>query len=716
MPLPLSTRAARALGHALVDGALAGVAAGVIDAIIVLDRAGLSPRHAPAILALVVGLGALAGMVVGAPVVLVARALGRHPWLVAVRERLAEPGPRRIEALVALVGGALAIVAVAAAIAWVELAITARYLARGPAAALAGALAVAIGLAALGLATAALPPLGARLGRWPWAQRATAGAPGAALLLVLVAVVVTAVDRAAARLAPAWDAGPALGLAAQATCVLVIAAVGAAHRLGARRAASALAAAAALAAFALGVIGRLDGARGAVAERGLLAGRALAGLWQLTDDDGDGFADRFGARDCDDRDRRVHPHAIDVAGDGVDGNCAGGDPDPAALAAALAARAPADPTAPRRDIVLVTIDSVRADRTSLAGYRFATTPQLAALAGRGARFDRAYTPAPLTRRAVPAILYGRMAAALPFSSSRRWPLLLANPLPSLASTLTAAGYRTAAIVSHRGLPLSDATYRGFAEVIGLSDELVSRHHDNADQVIDRALAWLAAPALRPRFLWVHLIDPHYPYTPPPSAPRLGAGASAYDRELAFADAQLGRLLAALPAERTIVVVTADHGEAFGERHHRFHGRCLDDVETRVPLVIAAPGGPPTSTATPVSLVDLAPTLLELVGVETPAGMTGASLAATVRTGAPPPARPILTELFADGTGRELVAVHAGERKLVRDLAAATDTAYDLAADPRERAPLTDAAAIRALAAALATALDRELSALPAAPP
>ncbi len=446
----------------------------------------------------------------------------------------------------------------------------------------------------------------------------------------------------------------------------------------------------------------------------MISGHVLRGLWRLTDGDGDGFGDGFGAADCDDRDPRVHPHALDVAGDGVDGNCAGGDPALATVTAARAVRSPIDPGAPRHDVVLVTIDSLRADHTGLAGYRWPTTPNLDALAARAARFDRARSPSPLTRRAVPALLYGRMAATLPFSASRRWPLLVDNALPTLATELTSAGYRTAAIVSHRRLPLSDATYRGFAEVIGLSDELVSRHHDNADQVIDRALAWLATPSAQPRFLWIHLIDPHYPYTPPAAAPRLGAGATAaYDREIAFADAQLGRLIAALSADRTVLAVTADHGEAFGEHHTRFHGHGLGDEETRVPLVIAAPAAPPSTTAAPVTLIDLAPTLLDLVGLDTPAGMTGASLAVTVRTGAPPPARAVLTELFADDAGgRELLAVHVGERALIRDLAAWTVLAYDLAADPGERAPLTDPATRAELTRALELAQDREQASLP----
>lgn len=697
----------------IVDGALVGAAAGLLDASCTLDRAVVGVGDGSLVVLVAIGLAIVAGVVVGTPVIVALRAIGRHPWLRRLGGSLSTPGPRRVAALVYVAGLAVAALALAGATAETVLVVGARYRAPGASAALVAGLVVAVAIVLALLVSAVLPPLAEVASRWRWAQRVTRGSAGGWFVVGAVALSAIATDILLDSIAPAWDSTPALLLVVDACGLITVAWLGVASRLGPRRAVIAAAVAAALATVALVGVGRLDRARGAIAADGVGSQRVLRGLWSLTDGDGDGFGDGFGARDCDDGDPRVHPHAPDVAGDGVDGNCAGGDPDPHTVAAARAARPSATPGAPRRDVVLVTIDSMRADHTSLAGYAHPTTPSLAALAARAARFDRAYSPAPLTRRAVPALLYGRMAGALPFSSSRRWPLLLDSPLPTLATTLAAAGYRTAAIVSHRRLPLSDATYRGFAEVIGLSDELVSRHHDNADAVVDRALAWLAAPATQPRFLWIHLIDPHYPYRPPATAPAL-PGASAYDRELAFADAQLGRLLAALSADRTIVAVTADHGEALGEHHRRFHGKSLDEAETRVPLVIAVPGGPPSITTAPVTLVDVAPTLLDLAGLETPAGMTGASLSATVRTGAAPPPRAVVTELFDDGAGgRELVAVHDGDRKLVRDLAAWTVTAYDLARDPHERAPLTDAATIAALTRALGLALDREQGTLPA---
>lgn len=706
-------RALTAVERALCDGAAVGLAVGVLDALRVLGRAGWGPGGGLGGVVVVLGLCALGGLVVGGPVVLALRGLGHHPLLAALGRRLGQPGPPRVAALVGVVGGVLALLAFAIVTALTVLVVTPRYHARGPAAAVTAAVVVAAGLVIALVATALLPWLGRWLGGRTPVVALTRGRRGAATAGLTALAAAVAVHGALARLAPTWDAGPTELLTVAGLGLVVVATSGVAVRLDLRRARVALGVAALLAASGLVTIGRADHARGAISAHGVASGQVLRGLWRATDGDGDGFGARFGAHDCDDGDPTVHPHAVDRAGDGVDGNCAGGDPAPAAVAAARVARPSTTPAAPRHDIVIVTIDSLRADHTSVAGYRWPTTPNLAALAARGVHFERAYTPSPTTRRAVPALHYGRMPSTLPFTRSKRYPLLLDNALPTLATTLTAAGYRTAAILSHRGLPLGPATYRGFTDVIALSDEPVSRHRDNADQVIDRALAWLAEPDPRPRLVWMHLIDPHYPYRPLPAAPALGPGVSAYDREIAFVDVQLGRLFAALSADRTIFVVSADHGEAFGEHHVRFHGKSLDEGEARIPLVVVAPGGPAVTAAGPASLLDVAPTVLDLVGVETPAGMTGTSWAGLVRGGPPPPPRPLLLELFENQVGgRELLAVVDGDRKLVRDLSAWTVAGFDLAADPGERAPLSDSRTLDELVRTLDATVDRELAAPP----
>ena len=142
---------------------------------------------------------------------------------------------------------------------------------------------------------------------------------------------------------------------------------------------------------------------------------------------------------------------------------------------------------------------------------------------------------------------------------------------------------------------------------------------------DRALAWLAeADARRPFFLWVHLWDPHAPYIPPPEFAKR-AGNDAYLGEVAFADAQLGRLLQALPDGEVAVVMTSDHGEAFGEHGEVSHGAFCYDTTLRVPLIVRAAGLPPGRVERPVSVADVFPTLAELMGLAVPADIDGRSL-------------------------------------------------------------------------------------------
>ncbi len=717
MPRAPLAAIARAAGAAVVDGAILGAAIGLAELILVIGRSPLTASGMALTALITIGLAMVLGVALGAPLILALRGLGHHPVLAAIARELAQPGPARVRASTLVIGWVVAIAALGAATALVVLWVTARYRAQVPVAVLSGAMVVITAVALALLASAALPPLARAAARSSHLARATTGRVGVIVALVVAAALIATVDRVLLVTAPAVDALPIIGVVVIVAMLVLVTGLGPAGRLGGRRAGLAFAALIAVAGLALGTVGHAAPARIAISDHGLASTRVLHGLWALTDDDGDGFGDRFGARDCDDGDPAIHPHARDLAGDGVDGNCAGGDPDPATVAAARQTRPSADAGAPRHDLLLVTIDSLRADRTGFGGHRQPTTPVLDQLAARAAHFRRAYSPASLTRRALPALLYGRLPSSLPFSSSRRHPEVLANELPTLATTLAAAGYRTAALLSHRRMPLSAATYRGFAEVLAISDEQVSRHRDNADQVIDRALAWLAEPDPRPRLLWIHLIDPHYPYRPPAAAPELGPGATPYDREVAFVDAQLGRLLQAVSADRTIVAITADHGESFGEHHRRFHGRSLNEPEIHVPLLIAVPGAPPASIATPVSLLDLAPTFLDLLGLPTPAQMTGVSLATAIRSGQPPPPHPVVSELFANGIGgRELIAVQDGDHKLIRDLAAWTVVGFDVVADPGERRPIRAPATLEALTRTLEQALDRELAHLPALGP
>ncbi|HYH44672.1 MAG TPA: sulfatase, partial [Thermoanaerobaculia bacterium] len=236
-------------------------------------------------------------------------------------------------------------------------------------------------------------------------------------------------------------------------------------------------------------------------------------------------------------------------------------------------------------LLLVTLDTVRADRLGGYGYAAAETPTLDRLAREGVRFAAASTNAPLTLPAHASLLTGLLPPrhGLRNNGAGRLP-----EVPTLAAVLAAAGYRTAAFVSSFVLDRRFGLDRGFA----VYDDDVERDagggvaldaERRGDRTVERALAWLSAKTPetldreRPFFLWVHLYDAHAPYAPPAPYDSRHRGRP-YDGEIAFADAQVGRLVAELErrglAGRTLVAVTADHGEALGEHGELTHGLLL----------------------------------------------------------------------------------------------------------------------------------------------
>ncbi len=295
---------------------------------------------------------------------------------------------------------------------------------------------------------------------------------------------------------------------------------------------------------------------------------------------------------------------------------------------------PAAPAAVPPDIVLVTIDTLRDDRV---GPRL--TPALAGLAARGTRCTRAWTVAPLTLPAHASL----MTATRPPRHGVRLNGVhrLGDGLPTLAGVLREAGYDNAAFVGAYVLDRRfglDNGFHTYDDQVPRTPEASTRleAERKAEVVVDRALAWMADPVragARPRFLWVHLYDPHAPYDPP-AAYLARAGGRPYDGEIAYADAQVARLLEAIAAagrtERTLIAVAGDHGESLGEHGEATHGMLLYEPAVRVPVILAGPGVPAGAHDTPVSLIDLAPTLLARAGVRAPAAWQGVDLFASGR--------------------------------------------------------------------------------------
>ncbi len=360
---------------------------------------------------------------------------------------------------------------------------------------------------------------------------------------------------------------------------------------------------------------------------------------------------------------------------------------PAVLAtlAALGCHSTALP-APQR-IVLVSVDTLRADHVGCYGAPYARTPQLDTIAAQGVRFAAAFSPVPLTLPAHATLLSGRdpLAHGVRHNSIHRLP----PGVPTLAERLSAAGYATAAVVGARVLERRFGLERGFSryddEVRGRPRGPTGFAERPADEVVDAALAWLATAPDR-FFLWVHLYDPHRPYAPPAGFAS-GFASRPYDGEIAFADAEIGRLLAGVRARwgdaGLLVVATADHGESLGEHGELTHGYSLYDATQRVPLVMRGPAVPEGRTfLPPVSLADVAPTILALAGAPALEGATGRDLVPWLR-GSSDDGAAIYLETLAtqlDFGWSPLLAIRTDRFKYVR---APRPELYDLDADPGE---------------------------------
>jgi arylsulfatase A-like enzyme/cytochrome c-type biogenesis protein CcmH/NrfG len=304
------------------------------------------------------------------------------------------------------------------------------------------------------------------------------------------------------------------------------------------------------------------------------------------------------------------------------------------------AAAPPAP-APARNLVVITIDTLRADRIGAYGYAAARTPVLDALAAGGTRFDRAYAPTPITLPSHASLMTGRYP---PGHGARHNGLRVKSDVPVLAELFKRAGFRTGAFVGAFPLDRRFGLERGF-DAYGDRMPRVGGAAANERpgwMVIDEALAWLKTASADRFFVWVHLFEPHAPYGRPGNGRPLGAR---YDDEIAEADRQAGRLIEAVRAKGdAVVVIAGDHGEAFGEHGEIAHSLFVYDTTLRVPLLFNGPGITPQVSQAPVSLIDAAPTIVRLMGL--PAlDSDGADLSAAF-AGQPLPPRRLYAESFA----------------------------------------------------------------------
>lgn len=360
-----------------------------------------------------------------------------------------------------------------------------------------------------------------------------------------------------------------------------------------------------------------------------------------------------------------------------------------ALAVALLLCAGCGPAEPqRRNLLLVSVDTLRADHLGVYGLEPSPSPSLDRLAASGTLFLDARTTTSWTLPALASLM-----TSLHASTHGCWDFRsrLDGSFETLAELLYAAGFETAAIASHTFLGAPFGLQQGFAHY---DDDLVrpnlkaSHKAVTSPELTDRAVAWLEDRGNGGArwFLWVHYFDPHSDYLPHEGISEAFGTRTPQERyvgEVAFTDRAIGRLLEALEdlglAGETVVVVTADHGEEFWEHGSYSHGRTLYSEVLHVPLLVRAPGFPPGRVAGTVSLVDVLPTVLELLDLPVPEGLHGRSLVPALAGEALAP-RPALAEVRLY-PGQHGDSLELDGWKLVRGTGSEAPQLFDVRSDP-----------------------------------
>jgi choline-sulfatase len=378
----------------------------------------------------------------------------------------------------------------------------------------------------------------------------------------------------------------------------------------------------------------------------------------------------------------------------------------AATPDAAAALPPSGPPEKRAyNVLLITIDTLRFD-LGFMGYPKAITPNIDALAARGAVFERTYSTASFTPKSLGPLHIGRYASETHRDFEHYTTFFPANVF--VAERAHDAGARTFAAMCHRYFTFKSGFSQGF-DVFDLSSVppgmTDSDRRSTSKQLTDVAIDLLSKPVNvgsgHPFFAWFHYFDPHLPYVSHDGAPdfgradrtQSGQARAQYDEEVWFTDGHVGRLLDFVKAQpwaaSTAIILTADHGEAFGEHKHWGHGRELWEPLVRVPLIVVVPGAKPRRVALRRSHMDLAPTIVELLGAAAPAAGSLRGTSLVVDALARPEETLAERDVFIDmpeGPFNEMRRAHISGpspgTKLI-DVAGRRFEVYDLARDPEE---------------------------------
>ncbi|MDP8248412.1 MAG: sulfatase-like hydrolase/transferase [Candidatus Tritonobacter lacicola] len=345
------------------------------------------------------------------------------------------------------------------------------------------------------------------------------------------------------------------------------------------------------------------------------------------------------------------------------------------------------------NLLLITLDTTRADRLGCYGYSEAKTPALDGLAESGVRFNRSFCNVPLTLPSHATIMTGLYP---PEHGCRvNGAHDLGEGLTTLAEIFASRGYKTAAFVaafvldSRFGLDRGFRTYDDYEipAAEDIYDGNVMYRYRRGDKVADAALSWLEENSHKPFFCWVHFFDPHRPYY----TDRLSVNTDklrGYDTEIAFMDSQIERLIEYLKKEdmleKTLVVVVGDHGESLGEHGEDEHGLLLYSSSMHVPMIFSRPGSLPESTEveSPVSTVDLFTTILDLFGWKPPGRTSGRSFAPAL-SGVAVPGMPFYSETEFPLTEYGWSPLASVTDRVWKYIKAPRGELYNLRDDPKE---------------------------------
>ena len=688
--------------HAL-GGAVAGLVLAVLD-IVVASQSNAGTRVSPYefvlaaahTIALYQPLGLLLGILVGGLLV----PLTHARWLLGVRGRVSharawiEPDPVAVGGGLAALGAlAIALFLGRAGYGYVSTSVHRDELAGW---AIGGIAAAAVPVALLSFAV--LSPLFSRLARvlGRFATLATfvalllvAGLTGFAVYLEHHAEVRTAYGLPALLWAP-------LGVA-----VYVGSAVAVGRALRGRSRSRALASV--LAAVVLGLLafvtsastyGARNRVRGVVEQRTVLGRRLVRSYASLTDRDGDRYTWAFGGGDCDDSDPSVHPGARDpIDEDHIDSDCFAGDGAPEVEVRSDGHFGPRPPSLPAHpNVLVITIDALRRDHLAANGYHRDTSPYLDAFIESSVEFSDVVPQSSRSLRSIPAMWTGLYASEIAFGPEYMWPALL-DSNHTVPELLRGRGYETSVVVATDYFERVEGFFQGFDEILQSETPDPPRNWA-VDQALPRMRRMNASGS--PWLMWVHLFNCHQPYLEDGTPSRFGPQLiDQYDAEIGLAGEQVHRLLDALDqlgvTEETIVVLASDHGEGFGEHGSFNHSTTLYQEEMVPLLAFRVPGVAPRHVPGIVGLLDMGPTIANLVDARLDATVSGRSLVPYLSGEvAPDPERTVFAELLPDGLAPyDIKVARRGRHKLLWWVRDGTFQYFDLEADPDERIDLSD---------------------------